>query len=220
IALAVVLGVYAGRHFLAVVGLALGIWIILSSAVDPIDRIRRRLTLSRGVLGMSLAHVGLGVAVIALSVVGPYTVERDIALGDGQSAQVGQYDFKLVSTKDVDGPNYSATRATVVVSRNGHPVTTLYPEKRLYWVRQQQGTHAGIKNEFGTDLFVSLGSDLGAGRWSMRAQIRPMITFLWLGPLLMAIGGFCAATDRRYRLARSAADGAEPGTQVAKESAA
>jgi cytochrome c-type biogenesis protein CcmF len=68
-ALAVVLGAYSGRHFLAVVGLVLGAWIILSSAVDPIDRLRRRLTLSRGVLGMTLAHVGLGVAVIALSVV-------------------------------------------------------------------------------------------------------------------------------------------------------
>jgi cytochrome c-type biogenesis protein CcmF len=209
IALAVVLGVYAGKHFLAVVGLALGVWIILSSAVDPLDRLRRGLSLPRGVLGMSLAHIGLGFAVIALSVVGPYTVERDIALSDGQSAQVGQYQFRLVGTRDVEGPNYSATRAEVVVSRNGRTVTTLYPEKREYWVRQQEGTHAGIKNEFGTDLFVALGTNLGAGRWSMRAQVRPMITFLWLGPLIMAIGGFCAVTDRRYRLAvRSAA--AEP----------
>jgi cytochrome c-type biogenesis protein CcmF len=205
IALAVVLGVYSGRHFLAVVGLALGAWIILSSLVDPIDRLRRGLSLSRGVLGMSLAHIGLGVAVVALSVVGPYTVERDIALKDGQSAQIGQYDFRLIGTREVDGPNYSATRAQVVVTRNGRDVTTLYPEKREYWVRQQEGTHAGIKNEYGTDLFVALGSNLGDGRWSMRAQVRPMITFLWLGPVIMALGGFCALTDKRYRAARSSA---------------
>ncbi len=219
-ALAVVLGVYSGRHVFAVVGLALGAWIILSSAVDPIDRIRRHLTLSRGVLGMTLAHVGLGVAVIALSVVEPYTVERDIALGDGQSANVGGYDFRLIGTRDVDGPNYSATRAEVIVSRNGRTVTTLYPEKREYWVRQQEGTKAGIKNEYGTDLFVALGDDLGAGRWSMRAQIRPMIALLWLGPVLMALGGFCALTERRYRLARSAASALDAGTQAAKETAA
>jgi len=164
--------------------------------------------------------VGLGVAVIALSIVEPYTVERDIALGDGQSARVGAYDFRLIGTRDVDGPNYSATRAEVVVSRNGRTVTTLYPEKREYWVRQQEGTKAGIKNEYGTDLFVALGDDLGAGRWSMRAQIRPMITFLWLGPVLMALGGFCAITDRRYRLARSAASAVDAGTQAAKETAA
>ncbi|MGB6449657.1 MAG: heme lyase CcmF/NrfE family subunit, partial [Steroidobacteraceae bacterium] len=216
-ALAVVLGAYSGQHFLAVVGLVLGAWIILSSAVDPIDRLRRKLTLSRGVLGMTLAHVGLGVAVIALSVVEPYTVERDIALGDGQSAHVGAYDFRLVGTREVDGPNYSATRAEVVVSRKGRAVTTLYPEKREYWVRQQEGTKAGIKNEYGTDLFVALGDDLGAGRWSMRAQIRPLITLLWLGPVLMALGGFCAVTDRRYRQARSAADALEPVGPGAKE---
>jgi len=204
LALAVVLGVYAGRHCLAVVGLTLGGWIILSSLIDPIDRMRRRLSLPRSILGMTLAHIGLGVAVIALSIVEPYTVERDIALGNGESARVGAYDFKLIGTREVEGPNYSAVRAEVVISRNGHVVTTLLPEKREYWVRKQVGTVAGIKNEYGTDLFVALGDDLGAGRWSLRAQIRPMITLLWLGPVLMAFGGFYALTDRRYRLARAA----------------
>ncbi len=219
-ALAVVAGVYSGRHSLAVVGLVLGAWIILSSAVDPIDRLRRRLTLSRGVLGMTLAHVGLGIAVIALSVVEPYTVERDIALGNGESANVGGYDFRLVGTRDVDGPNYSATRAEVVVSRNGRAITTLYPEKREFWVRQEEETKAGIKNEDGTDLFVALGDDLGAGRWSMRAQIRPLITFLWLGPVLMALGGFCAITDRRYRLSRAPAGAPELATGTGSAGAA
>jgi cytochrome c-type biogenesis protein CcmF len=222
LALAVVLGVYAGRHFLAIVGLALGGWIILSSLIDPIDRLRRGLSLPRSILGMTVAHMGLGVVVIALAVVEPYTVERDIALGNGQSAHVGSYDFKLIGTREVDGPNYSAVRAEVVVSRDGRTVTTLYPEKREYWVRRQVGTVAGIKNEYGTDLFIALGDDLGAGRWSLRAQVRPMITFLWLGPVLMALGGFCALTDRRYRLARAAESvpaGAAPAG-AAKEPAA
>ncbi|MGH8259568.1 MAG: heme lyase CcmF/NrfE family subunit [Steroidobacteraceae bacterium] len=204
LALAVVLGIYSGRHFLSIVGLGLGGWIILSSLVDPLDRVRRRLSVPRSILGMTIAHIGLGVAVIAIAIVEPYTVERDIALGNGQSAHVGTYDFKLVGTREVEGPNYSATRAEVIVSRNDKPVTTLYPEKREYWVRRQVGTKAGIKNEDGTDLFVALGDPLGAGRWSLRAQIRPMITFLWLGPMLMALGGFCALSDRRYRVARAA----------------
>jgi cytochrome c-type biogenesis protein CcmF len=220
-ALAVVLGVYSGRHVLSVVGVALGAWIILSSLVDPIDRWRRKLTLSRAVLGMTLAHVGLAVVVIAITLVESFTVERDVALADGQSAHVGSYDFRLIGIRPVQGPNYSATRAEVVVSRNGHTVTTLYPEKREYWVRQQEETHAGIKNEFGTDVFVALGDDLGAGRWSLRAQVRPLIALLWLGPALMALGGFCALSDRRYR-ARAAASAPEPGAVpgAAKERAA
>jgi cytochrome c-type biogenesis protein CcmF len=223
LALAVVIGAYAGRHFLAVVGLVLGGWIILSSLVDPLDRVRRHLSLPRSILGMTIAHIGLGIAVVAISIVEPFTVERDIALANGQSAAVGNYDFKLIGTRPIEGPNYSAIRAEVAVSRNGRPVTTLFPEKREYWVRNQPGTKAGIENEYGTDLFVALGDDLGAGRWSLRAQIRPMITFLWLGPVLMALGGFCALTDRRYRVARSAESlpaGAAGSVGGAKEGAA
>jgi cytochrome c-type biogenesis protein CcmF len=202
---AAVFGFFGGHHALAITGFGIGGWIILSSLVDPIDRARRHLSLSRAVLGMTVAHIGLGVAVIALTGVESYTSESDIALGAGSSAEVGGYDFKLMGTRPVEGPNYSATRATVVVSREGKVITTLYPEVRQFWVQQQTRKVAGIYNLHGTDLFIALGDDLGAGRWSLRAQIRPLITLLWLGPLFMALGGALALSDRRYRLARAAA---------------
>jgi len=199
---AVVLGAFGGRHWLAVTGMTLGGWIILSSLLDPIDRLRRSLSLPRAVLGMAVAHIGVGVIVLALTGVESYTTERDIALGANETARVGGYDFTLAGTQPVEGPNYSATRATVLVSRDGALITTLYPELRRFWVQQQERKVAGIYNRRGTDLFIALGDDLGAGRWSMRAQIRPMITWLWLGPILMALGGLLALTDRRYHLAR------------------
>jgi len=202
---ATVFGFYGGRHALAIVGIGIGSWIILSSLLDPVDRLRRHLSLSRAVLGMTLAHIGMGVAVIALTGVESYTSERDIALSAGASAEVGGYDFKLMGTQPVEGANYSAIRATVVVSRDGRPITTLFPESRTFWVQQQTRKVAGIYNRHGTDLFIALGDDLGAGRWSLRAQIRPMITLLWLGPLFMALGGALALSDRRYRLARAEA---------------
>jgi cytochrome c-type biogenesis protein CcmF len=151
------------------------------------------------------------VAVIALTGVESYTAERDIALAPGASAQVGGYDFKLTGTQPIEGPNYSAIRATVIVSRDGEPITTLYPESRSFWVQQQTRKVAGIYNLHGTDLFIALGDDLGAGSWSFRAQIRPLITLLWLGPLFMALGGALALSDRRYRLARASADEALAG---------
>jgi cytochrome c-type biogenesis protein CcmF len=191
----------------AITDFGIGAWIILSSLIDPLDRLRRHLSLSRAVLGMTLAHIGLAVAVIALTGVESYTSEQDIALGVGESARLGGYDFKLLGTQPVEGPNYSATRATVAVTRAGEPITTLYPEARQFWVQQQTRKVAGIYNRYGTDLFIALGDDLGAGRWSLRAQIRPLISLLWLGPLLMALGGALALSDRRYRLARAA----EPG---------
>jgi cytochrome c-type biogenesis protein CcmF len=214
--LAAVLGVYGGRNVLTVVGVSLGAWIMFSTLIDPIDRLRRRLSIPRSVLGMTIAHLGLGTAVIALSVVESFTVERDIALGNGQSAQVGGYEFRLLGTQPVEGPNYSAVRATVTVTRNGRLITTLYPEKREFWVQQQERTVAGIRNLYATDLFIALGDDLGAGRWSLRAQIRPLISLVWLGPILMALGGFLAISDRRYRAGRVPATQALP--QGAKES--
>jgi cytochrome c-type biogenesis protein CcmF len=202
---ATVFGFYEGHHALAIAGIGIGSWIILSSLLDPLDRLRRHLSLPRAVLGMTLAHIGIGVAAIALTGVESYTSERDIALAAGASAQVGGYDFKLIGTQAVDGPNYSAIRATVIVSRNGAPITTLYPETRTFWVQQQTRKVAGIYNRYGTDLFIALGDDLGAGHWSFRAQIRPLITLLWLGPLFMALGGALALSDRRYRQERLAA---------------
>jgi cytochrome c-type biogenesis protein CcmF len=208
---AVVFGAFGGRHALACVGIGIGSWIILSSLVDPVNRLRRHMSLSRAVLGMTLAHIGMGIAVIALSSVESYTSEQDIALSAGASAQVGGYDFTLLGTQPVEGPNYSATRATVEVSRDSRPIATLYPEVRQFWVQQQTRKIAGIYNLHGTDLFIALGDDLGAGTWSLRAQIRPLITLLWLGPLFMALGGAVALSDRRYRLARAAArEGARP----------
>jgi cytochrome c-type biogenesis protein CcmF len=209
---AAVFGFYGGHHALAITGFGIGGWIILSSLLDPVERLRRHLSLSRAVLGMTLAHIGLGVAVIALTGVESYTAERDIALATGASADVGGYVFKLLGTQSLEGPNYSATRATVAVSRDGRMITMLYPEVRQFWVQQQTRKVAGIYNRHGTDLFIALGDDLGAGRWSLRAQIRPLITLLWLGPLLMALGGALALSDRRYRLARAAAREGLPAT--------
>jgi cytochrome c-type biogenesis protein CcmF len=210
---AVVFGAFGGRHALAITGFGIGGWIILSSLIDPVDRLRRHLSLSRAVIGMTMAHIGLAVAVIALTGVESYTSEQDIALSSGESANVGGYDFKLTGTRPVEGANYSAIRATVIVTRDGRPITTLYPESRTFWVQQQTRKVAGIYNRHGTDVFIALGDDLGAGRWSFRAQIRPLITLLWLGPLFMALGGALALSDRRYRLARAAARAGVPGTR-------
>jgi len=199
---ALIFGVYSGGHVLAPVGATLGLWIVLSSLIDPIDRLRRKLTLSRAVLGMTLAHVGLGLTVIALTTVQSFTVERDVALAVGGSAQVGGYEFRLDAMNKSEGPNYDVLGGTVVVSRHGQPLATLYPELRRYWVRQEPIKHSAIKMEGGSNLLVAMGQELGAGRWSLRIQVRPLVNLVWLGAFIMALGGFLAASDRRYRTAR------------------
>ena len=219
LALAVSFGVFAQGRILTLVGLTLGPWIILSSLLDPVDRWRRKLSLSRSVLGMTIAHVGVGLFVIGITVVQSFTQEHDVALARGETAAVGGYEFRFEGVRSMEGPNYDGVRGSVVVTRRAAPLGTLYPEKRRYWVQGTVTTEAAIQMNRGTNLLIALGDDLGAGRWSVRIQVRPLISLVWLAALIMAIGGALAGSDRRYHLpARSAAE-AVADTAAAKEGA-
>ncbi len=199
--------------WLSTLGVVFGCWVIVSSLFDPIDRLRRKLTLSRAVIGMTLAHMALGVAVIAISTVEAYTIERDVALAPGETVAMGRYAYRFDKLEPVEGPNYDGMRAQITVLRDGQTITVMHPEKRNYWVQRQTMTEAGIHARWNMDLFVALGDDLQGGRWSIRAQLRPLIDYVWLAAFLMALGGIIAASDRRYRSRPQAADvPAVPGT--------
>src|SRR5580658_2457408 len=198
-----VFGLFERGGLLASVGATLGLWIALSSLLDPIDRWRRGLSLPRAVLGMTVAHLGVALFVVALTTVQSFTVERDVALAAGASARVGDYEFRFDGVQPLDGPNYSALAATVVVTRHGSPVAVLRPQKRQYWVQRQLTSETAITMNRGNNLLLALGDDLGAGRWSLRVQIRPLVSFVWVAAFIMALGGALAASDRRYRAAQA-----------------
>ncbi|HVN45636.1 MAG TPA: heme lyase CcmF/NrfE family subunit [Steroidobacteraceae bacterium] len=196
-------GLYSHASVLTPVGLTLGVWIVLSSLLDPIDRWRRGLTLPRAVLGMTVAHCGLALAVFALTTVQSFTLERDVALAPGGTATVGSYEFRFGGVKPVQGPNYDAVAGSVTVTRHGAPVAVMSPQKRSYWVQHQVTSETAIRVDHGNNVLLALGEDLGAGRWSIRIQIRPLVSLVWIAAFIMAVGGALAASDRRYRTARA-----------------
>jgi cytochrome c-type biogenesis protein CcmF len=193
------------------VGAAVGIWIILTSLVDPIDRLWRKLSLPRAVVGMTIAHIGIGIFVLALTTVESFTVEHDVSLAKGDMTSVGAYEFRFDGVKSIEGPNYDGVGGTVVVTRHGAPLTVLYPEKHQYWVQHSVTTEAAIEMHYGSNVLVALGEDLGAGKWSVRIQVRPLVNLVWLAAFIMAVGGGIAASDRRYRLAKTAEAPVMPG---------
>jgi cytochrome c-type biogenesis protein CcmF len=197
--LALSLGVYMHPLPLTPVGAVVGCWIILASLIDPLARLRRRQPVSASVLGMSIAHIGLGLFALGITFVQSNTIERDIALKPGQSTQLGDYVFRYDGGADIEGPNYEGHRGRVTVTRRGQPVTVLFPEKRHYWVQGTVQTTAAIDPGFGRDLLASLGDDVGDGAWSLRVQYRPLIRFVWIGALIMALGGVTAVVGRRER---------------------
>ncbi|MDB6090137.1 MAG: c-type cytochrome biosis protein CcmF [Gammaproteobacteria bacterium] len=211
IACGLVFGIYSNGRVLTPVGAALGIWIILTSLVDPIDRLRRKLSLPRAVVGMTIAHIGIGIFVLALTTVESFTVEHDVSLAQGGMTTVGPYEFRFDGVKAIEGPNYEGVGGTIAVTRHGAPLTVLYPQKRQYWVQHSVTTEAAIEMHYGSNLLVALGEDLGAGKWSVRIQVRPLVNLVWLAALIMAIGGGIAASDRRYRLTRASEAAVVPG---------
>jgi cytochrome c-type biogenesis protein CcmF len=208
LAFAVAFGIFGSARVLTPVGYTLAIWIVLTSLADPIDRVRRKLTLSRSILGMTIAHLGLALFIVGITSVESYTNEHDISLAPGQTVQQGGYEFRFVSLVPNEGPNYDGVRGEFVISRNGTQVMTLHPEKRRYWVQGSVQTEAGIGTHWGSNILIALGEDLGAGKWSVRLQLRPLVNCVWIAAFIMALGGFVAASDRRYRTAESRA--AEP----------
>jgi cytochrome c-type biogenesis protein CcmF len=203
--LAMMLGLYGDRSLLGPLGVVIGLWIIASALIDPIDRLRRGLSVSPAVLGMTLAHIGLGILATGITTMESRKLERDIALAPGQEVQLGDYTFRFQGTENVDGPNYEAVRAKIDVLYKGKADSVLYPERRNYWVQQQSLAEAALGTGWSRDLLATMGEEVGKGAWSLRVQVRPLMRLLWLGSLLMAIGGLLATLDRRYRRERAAA---------------
>jgi cytochrome c-type biogenesis protein CcmF len=120
---------------------------------------------------------------------------------------------------DVQGPNYIAREGVIDVRRNGEFVTQLRPQKRQYQVQNNWMTEAGINPGWNRDLIISMGDQVGSDVWSVRVQYRPLVRFIWLGALIMALGGFLAVTDKRYRSKTRAAEAARVTGAAAAEPA-
>ncbi len=191
-------------------GLMMAIWILTTSAVGLRERLAHadgssllgRLTaVPRAYWGMLLAHCGVALFIIGVTMVKGFEVEQDLRMNVGETATIGGYTFQFDGTQQYKGPNYIAARGTFRVSQDGREVTVMYPEKRRYNVQNQTMTEAAISPGLVRDLYVSLGEPLEDGAWSVRLYHKPFIDWIWGGCLVMAVGGVLAISDRRYRLA-------------------
>jgi cytochrome c-type biogenesis protein CcmF len=192
--------VFREFHPVGLLGFTFGFWIIFSSLLEPLRRWRQKQSVTAALLGMCIAHFGVGMFAIGASGVESYKIEKDVALTPGGSFVIAGYKFRFVNAENVRGPNYDAVEALMEVTRDGRPVAILKPQKRHFRVQQTDNSQAAISVNWARDLFVAMGNPLGENAWSMRIQYKPLVRYIWLGALVMAIGGLTAATDRRYRI--------------------
>jgi cytochrome c-type biogenesis protein CcmF len=156
--------------------------------------------------GMTFAHLGVAVFIVGVTLVKGYEAERDLRMVPGDKVAIGGYEFTFRGTSEVPGPNYRAVRGDFEVRRSGAAalVRTMHPEKRVYSASGQTMTEADIDTGFVRDLYVSLGEPVGDGAWGVRIYHKPFVDWIWGGCFLMAIGGFLALSDRRYRSTQAA----------------
>ena len=194
---------------LVALGLALAAWIVGASAVGIVVRLRG----SQGGLfdqprswwGMHLAHIGIAVFVIGVTLVSAYQEEKDVRMEPDDTVSVGGYSFRFVGVRPEMGPNYRAMVGEVELLRDGRALKTLHPEKRNYLSSAMPMTEAAIDAGLLRDVYVSLGEPIDERAWSVRVYYKPFVDWIWGGCLLMALGGLLALSDRRYRLKKSSA---------------
>ena len=191
-------------------GLMLAFWVITTMLSDLFKRLggrdgsvlQRLKSQSLSYYGMQLAHLGVAVFIIGVTMVKGYETERDVRMDVGDTLVAGAYVFRFDGVRDVEGPNYRAAQGHVTVTKNGKLVIELYPEKRLYNASGMTMTEAAIDTGFLRDLYVSLGEPIpdSNGAWAVRIYYKPFIDWIWAGCFLMALGGVLAISDRRYRI--------------------
>jgi cytochrome c-type biogenesis protein CcmF len=185
-------------------GLFLGTWVLATSAVLLLRQSRngwRALAQAGGGFhGMLLAHAGVAVLVVGITMVKGYEQQLDVRMRVGDHAELAGWRFTLDDIAEVQGPNYAALRARFSVQRDGGAPFVLEPEKRLYRVQQMPMTEAAIDSGLTRDLYVALGEALDGQTWTVRLHVKPFVGWLWGGAALMALGGLLALGDRRYRL--------------------
>jgi cytochrome c-type biogenesis protein CcmF len=188
---------------LTVLSISIALWVCASSLLDPVRRLVRRTgaPLTRGQVGMCLAHFGVGVFMLGATVTSAYNFERDFSARPGDTIEAGGYEFVFKGVTAVQGPNFVADEGEFELRDEGEVVAVLKPQVRVYRVQQEPMTEAAIDSNVLRDVFVALGEPLGEDAWSVRLRVKPLIGLLWLGSGLMALGGLVALTDRRYRVA-------------------
>jgi len=225
--LAAMLAIAFDGPFMGIVGITIATWVFMATAVELAERIKlfsaprqalsRLLRQQRASWGMTLAHMGLAIAIAGMAGAGGWKVEKIQTMVPGQSVNLAGYDFKFMGARRAQGPNYTIVEGTFQVSEDGNPVVTLHPEKRNYPVRQMPTTEAAIHTLFMGDLYAVIGDPEGSeGGFVTRLYYNPLIAWMWFGAFVMVFGSVISISDRRYRVGapKGHASGKQVGAKV------
>ncbi len=200
-----------GGPLLAILGVGLATWMMLGSISEIVSRIKlfripfgqsmRRLGgLPRSSIGTMIAHFGVGVSVLGIVVTSAWQTENILLMKENQSTEIGAYTATLTGTANRRGPNFQEFAASFDLEKNGRVVATLHPSKRVYTARGMPTTESAIYTTGFSQVYLALGDQQSDGTLAVRMYWKPLVTLIWLGALVMAIGGTVSLSDRRLRI--------------------
>ena len=182
-------------------GLFLFLWVVVNLIYDLIKRIISTQSFSNSIsnVGMYLAHIGLAVFILGATIVENNKTEKEVIMGIGDTIKIKEYSFVFRDMKEKQDTNFDALIGVFDVEKDGQLITTLFPEKRIYFSSDLPMTEAGIEPGFTRDLYVTLGNFIDQDKWSVRIYHKPLVRLIWLGAILMALGGAINSIYRRKR---------------------
>jgi cytochrome c-type biogenesis protein CcmF len=199
-----------GGPVLSVLALGLAAWVFAGALIEWTERVklaraplaetwRRARHLPRSSHGMTVAHIGMAVTVAGIAA-SAWQQERIETVKPGDDLPIAGYVLHLADVTKSDGPNYTAEIAEIAVTRDGHEVTVMHPQRRFFPLQQMATSVTSIHTTLLADLYVALGQDDGKGGWTVRAYWKPLVPWIWIGAVFMALGGVISLSDRRWRV--------------------
>jgi cytochrome c-type biogenesis protein CcmF len=200
-----------GADVMAFVGVALGVWLIAGAISELVTRVRlgtipfadsvsRFVGLPRSAFGTTLAHAGLGVTVLGIVVATTWSSEAIRSMKPGDTVDIAGYAVTLDGYTSTPADNFTETDVSFSVRQGGTLVATMVPSKRVFAERQTTTTEVALKNRAFSQLYISLGDIAADGTATVRLYFKPFVTFIWLGAVVMALGGLMSLSDRRLRV--------------------
>ena len=209
-ACAIVAAFFVDGKLKAIVGVAALAWLgvgVLLYAYKRWRDVPRGRRYPGEMAGMLLAHLGVGVFVAGVLLTESLSVTRDVRMAPGDTQHISGYDFRFDGVHRTTGPNWKADQGVITVTRDSKQIAVMHPQKRTY-PRGQVQTESAVDAGVFRDLYVALGEPMDAGNiegaWALRLYYKPFVRWIWGGGLLMMLGGFVCAADKRFRLKRTA----------------
>ena len=200
------------RSAVGIGAFALAGWLLGATFIE----VRKRKGARASAFAAAIAHAGLGVSLMGVTGAIVWRSEALEVLGPGDTLTVGPYTLRFAGVTRADGPNYTASRAKVEVLDGTSVSATMNPEQRLYTAEGQDLSYTAIRTTGLRDLYLALGDDRGNGRWTLRVVVSPLAPLIWLGGLVMMIGGLLSL-GARLRARKPETQPAAPAVAQAAE---